>query len=58
MLSVAEAATELGISSPSLRRLIGHGLVPVGQIGGHGHRILIRKDDLVRLIAAKPKMPA
>jgi excisionase family DNA binding protein len=58
LLTVPEAAMQLQMSAPSLRRLIDRGLVPIIQPGGPRHAIRIRSDDIERLVTAKPKVAA
>jgi hypothetical protein len=58
LLDGPTAAMRLGLSAPSLRRLIDRGLVPVVQPGGPRHAIRIRSDDIERLVTAKPKVAA
>lgn len=52
-LSVPEAALMLGLSSPTVRRLIREGTIPIVQLGGRGHAVRIRRADLDRLLEAQ-----
>ncbi len=54
LLTVPEAALALGRSGPTVRRLIGQGILPVVQIGGPRHAVRIRRDDLDRLLESRP----
>lgn len=58
LLSVPQAAMLLGLSSPTIRRLIAQGVIPVVQIGGRGHAVRIRRRDLDRLLDARPRSAA
>jgi excisionase family DNA binding protein len=57
LLTVQEAAAELRYSVPTVRRLIGQGLLPVVQVAPH-HAIRVRRDDLNRITAARPRSAA
>jgi excisionase family DNA binding protein len=56
LLTVDEAAMELRLSSPTLRRLISEGIVPVVQLGGPGHAVRVRREDLDRLLEARSRV--
>ena len=58
LLTIPEAAFALGRSGPTVRRLIAEGHLPIVQIGGHGHAVRIRRDDLERLTESRPKTAA
>jgi len=58
LLTVPEAALALGCSGPTVRRLIGQGVIPVVQLGGHRHAIRIRRDDVERMLESRPKAAA
>ena len=54
LLTIPEAALALGRSGPTVRRLIAQGLLPIVQLGGPGHAVRIRRDDLERLTESGP----
>jgi len=58
LLTVPEAALALGRSGPTVRRYIAQGVLPVVQIGGPGHAVRIRRDDLERLTESRPRAAA
>jgi excisionase family DNA binding protein len=52
LLSAAEAALELRISRPSVRRLIDHGVLPIVQFAA-GHMVRIKRERIDRLLHGK-----
>lgn len=57
LLTVAEAALELRLSGPTVRRLIREGVVPAVQLAP-GHAVRIRRRDLDRLLQAQRRTAA
>jgi excisionase family DNA binding protein len=57
LLTVPEAAMALRMSAPTVRRLIGQGLLPVVQAAPH-HAVRVRRDDLDRITEARPRAAA
>ena len=58
LLTIPEAALALGRSGPTIRRYIAQGFLPVVQIGGPGHAVRIRRDDLEKVTESRPRAAA
>src|SRR5215208_4127828 len=58
LLTIAEAALLMRLSTPTLRRLIGQGVVPTVQVGGPNHAVRVKREDLDRLLEASPREAA
>jgi len=55
LLNIAEVGAVLGLSRPTVRRLIAQGIVPTIQLGGRGHAVRVRREDLERLLEARAR---
>jgi excisionase family DNA binding protein len=59
LLTVSEAAMQLGTSAWTIRRWIAQGHLAASQPAGRGGRILIRRDAVEKLLdEAKPQVAA
>ena len=54
LLTIAKTAMELRLSSPTVRRLIGEGVIPVVQLAP-AHAVRIKRADLDKLLEAEPR---
>jgi excisionase family DNA binding protein len=54
LMTVDDTAGTLGLSPPTVRRLIREGVLPAVQLGGKGHALRIRRADINRLLEPQP----